>query len=336
MNQVSSTASHCEVGIEGLDLRPATVGDSQKVRRVAVLIPCFNEEQAIAKVVRDFQRVLPDATIYVYDNNSHDRSYELAEAAGARVRREPLQGKGHVVRRMFADVEANIYVLVDGDDTYDAAVAEAMTSRLIQDDLDMVVGCRVTEASGAYRVGHRFGNAILTAFVARLFGNRFSDILSGYRVLSRRFVKSFPALTGGFEIETELSVHALALAMPIAEINTDYGARPKGSTSKLRTYRDGIRILLTIIALFKNERPLAFFGLIFVALAVASLALAYPVLITYLATGLVPRLPTAILSTGLMILSFLSLTCGLVLDTVTRGRREMKRLAYLSISTIVR
>ena len=262
--------------------------------------------------------------------------YELAEAAGARVRREPLQGKGHVVRRMFADVEANIYVLVDGDDTYDAAVAEAMTSRLIQDDLDMVVGCRVTEASGAYRVGHRFGNAILTAFVARLFGNRFSDILSGYRVLSRRFVKSFPALTGGFEIETELSVHALALAMPIAEINTDYGARPKGSTSKLRTYRDGIRILLTIIALFKNERPLAFFGLIFVALAVASLALAYPVLITYLATGLVPRLPTAILSTGLMILSFLSLTCGLVLDTVTRGRREMKRLAYLSISTIVR
>src|SRR4029077_13059418 len=204
----------------------------------------------------------PDATIYVYDNNSHDRSYELAEAAGARVRREPLQGKGHVVRRMFADVEANIYVLVDGDDTYDAAVAEAMTSRLIQDDLDMVVGCRVTEASGAYRVGHRFGNAILTAFVARLFGNRFSDILSGYRVLSRRFVKSFPALTGGFEIETELSVHALALAMPIAEINTDYGARPKGSTSKLRTYRDGIRILLTIIALFKNERPLAFFGLI--------------------------------------------------------------------------
>jgi glycosyltransferase involved in cell wall biosynthesis len=303
-------------------------------RRIAVLIPCYNEEQAIAKVVGDFRRALPDAVVYVYDNNSRDQTLARAAAAGARVRREPLQGKGHVVRRMFADLEADIYVLVDGDDTYDAASAPAMVERLVAEQLDMVVGCRVSDAAEAYRPGHRFGNAVLTGFVSRLFGNRFSDILSGYRVFSRRFAKSFPALTQGFEIETELTVHALELAMPIAEIDTPYGARPQGSTSKLNTYRDGVRILLTIVKLFKDERPLAFFGWAFTALAVASLVIVYPVVVTYVSTGLVPRLPTAVLATGLMILAFLSLVCGLVLDTVTHGRRELKRLAYLAVPAI--
>ena len=299
--------------------------------RVAVLLPCYNEQEAIGKVVRDFRQALPEAIVYVYDNNSRDETRARAAAAGAVVRSETQQGKGFVVRRMFADVEADVYVLVDGDDTYHAPSAPLLVERLLAEQLDMVVGRRVTEIEQAYRPGHRLGNRLLTGVVARVFGDRFKDILSGYRVFSRRFVKSFPALTKEFEIETELTVHALELDMPIAEVDTPYKERPAGSVSKLRTYRDGVRILTAILVLFKEERPLAFFGLAGLALAVLALGLGYPVLTEYLRTGLVPRFPTAILATGLMILAFLSFTSGLVLETVTRGRKELKRLAYLTI-----
>ncbi len=300
--------------------------------RIAVLIPCYNEEVAISAVVRDFRAALPEAIIYVFDNNSRDRTVEIAKDAGAIVRHVPLQGKGNVVRRMFADVDADAYVLVDGDDTYHAASASAMVARLFAENLDMVVSRRVTDEAAAYRQGHRFGNWVLTECVARLFGRSFTDILSGYRVFSRRYVKSFPALATGFEIETELTVHALELRMPIEEVETPYKSRPEGSVSKLNTYRDGIRILWTILKLFRQERPLAFFGSIGVGLSLASLALSIPLFITYAETGLVPRLPTAILVTGMMLTTFLSLVCGLILDTVTRGRHEMKRLAYLQIA----
>ncbi|MBP7711500.1 MAG: glycosyltransferase [Gammaproteobacteria bacterium] len=299
--------------------------------RVAVLLPCYNEQEAIGQVVRDFRQALPEAIVYVYDNNSQDETRARAAAAGAVVRSESQQGKGFVVRRMFADVEADVYVLVDGDDTYHAPSAPLLVERLLADQLDMVVGRRVTEIEQAYRPGHRLGNRLLTGVVARVFGDRFKDILSGYRVFSRRFVKSFPALTKEFEIETELTVHALELDMPIAEVDTPYKDRPAGSASKLRTYRDGVRILTTILVLFKEERPLAFFGLAGLALALLALGLGYPVLTEYLRTGLVPRFPTAILATGLMTLAFLSFTSGLVLETVTRGRKELKRLAYLTI-----
>lgn len=299
--------------------------------KVAVLIPCYNEEKAIGSVVRSFQAALPDAEIYVYDNNSKDRTVEVARAAGAIVRREPLQGKGNVVRRMFADVEADIYVMTDGDETYHAPSAPVMINTLITENLDMVVGSRLkTDVSEAFRAGHHFGNRLLTGAVSRIFGDRFRDMLSGYRVFSRRFVKSFPAISSGFETETELAVHALSLRMPVAEIETPYGARVEGSTSKLRTYRDGFRILLMIGILFKEEKPLAFFSLAFVLLALISLLLALPVMMTYLETGLVPRLPTAVLSATIMLLAFLSLVCGFILDTVTRGRREAKRMFYLA------
>jgi len=301
--------------------------------RVAVLIPCYNEEVAIGSVVRDFRAALPDAKIYVFDNNSRDRTVEVATKAGAIVSRVPLQGKGNVVRRMFADVEADAYVLVDGDDTYHAASAQMMVARLIDEKLDMVVSRRETEETAAYRRGHRFGNWMLTECVARLFGRSFTDILSGYRVFSRRFVKSFPALAAGFEIETELTVHALELRMPIEEIPAPYKSRPEGSVSKLNTYRDGIRILWMILKLFRQERPLAFFGGLGVVFWLVSLALAIPLLQTYAETGLVPRFPTAILATGMTLTGFLSLVCGLILDTVTRGRHEMKRLAYLQIAS---
>ncbi len=300
--------------------------------RIAVLIPCYNEEVAIGAVVRDFRAALPVATIYVFDNNSRDRTVEAAGEAGATVRRVPLQGKGNVVRRMFADIDADAYVLVDGDDTYHAASAHAMVARLLDENLDMVVSRRVTEETAAYRPGHRFGNWVLTECVSRLFGRAFTDILSGYRVFSRRFVKSFPALATGFEIETELTVHALELRMPIEEIVAPYKSRPEGSVSKLNTYRDGVRILWTILKLFRQERPLAFFGSIGVVLWVASLGLAAPLLLTFAETGLVPRLPTAVLVTGMALTGTVSLACGLILDTVTRGRHEMKRLAYLQIA----
>jgi glycosyltransferase involved in cell wall biosynthesis len=298
---------------------------------VAVLIPCYNEEVAICKVVEDFRKALPDAKIYVYDNNSTDRTIEVAKAAGALVRTEPLQGKGNVIRRMFSDIEADIYVLVDGDDTYHASSAPMMVKQLWEGQLDMVNGARVTDLAAAYRPGHRLGNQVLTGLVTKVFGRRIQDMLSGYRVFSRRFVKSFPALASGFETETELTVHALELRMPIFEVKTPYKDRPIGSDSKLRTYRDGFRILKTILMMVKEERPLPFFASIFALLAAISLAIAAPIFMTYLSTGLVPRLPMAVLATGTMILAFLSLTCGLILDTVTHGRREMKRLRYLSI-----
>jgi glycosyltransferase involved in cell wall biosynthesis len=312
----------------------AVVTRSAVALNVAIILPCYNEEAAIGTVVREFRKTLPDAKVYVYDNNSRDNTIQVAMEAGAIVRREPLQGKGNVVRRMFSDIDADVYVLCDGDVTYDVASAPAMINMLVDQQLDMVVGCRVDSDAASYRAGHRFGNALFTGFVAKLFGNRFSDILSGYRIFSRRYVKSFPALARGFEIETELTVHALDLRMPIAEMDTPYGARPEGSQSKLSTYRDGYKILKMIIKLFKNERPLQFFSIIFALLALAALLLAFPVVETYLETGLVPRFPTAILSAFIMLLGFLSLTCGFVLDTVTHGRREMKRLAYLAVSGV--
>jgi glycosyltransferase involved in cell wall biosynthesis len=298
--------------------------------RIAVLVPCFNEEAAVATVVADFRKALPDAEIYVYDNNSRDRTVAVAQQAGAQVRSERRQGKGHVVRRMFADIDADIYVLVDGDATYDAPSAPRMIAALVDDHLDMVVGFRVDQAVAAYRPGHRFGNRMLTGFLTLVFGEAFKDILSGYRVFSRRFVKSFPVLSDGFEIETELSVHALELALPVAEIETPYYARPEGSFSKLNTWRDGFRILGTILKLYRSEKPLRFFTAIGAFLTLVSIGLAIPVVITYLEQGIVPRLPTAVLAMGLMILAVLSVSSGLVLDTVTRGRREMKLLAYLS------
>jgi glycosyltransferase involved in cell wall biosynthesis len=298
---------------------------------VAVLVPCKDEEAAIAQVVHAFRAALQSAEIYVYDNNSTDRTREVALNAGAVVRAEPLQGKGNVVRRMFSDIEADVYVLVDGDDTYDATSARAMIDRLLDEQLDMVNGARQTASKGAYRAGHRLGNAVLTGMVALIFGDRFKDLLSGYRIFSRRFVKSFPALSTGFEIETELTVHALELRMPIAEVATPYKDRPPGSASKLKTYRDGVRILKTILNLMKGERPLLFFSAAFAVLAISSLVLAFPVFETYQRTGLVPRFPTAILSSAVMLLAFLCLFAGLILDTVTHGRREAKRLRYLEI-----
>ena len=299
--------------------------------RIAVLIPCYNEEVAIPRVVAAFRAALPQATVYVYDNNSRDGTREAALAAGAVVRTEVLQGKGHVVRRMFADIEADAYLLVDGDDTYDASAAPEMVRLLLEDRLDMVTGVRVTDATAAYRRGHRFGNAMLTGMVRRIFGNRITDMLSGYRTFSRRFVKSFPALAEGFETETEFTVHALELMLPVGEVATAYKERPEGSTSKLRTYSDGFRILRTIVLLVQRERPLIFFGVAGLLLLLAGLGIFLPVFAEYLRTGLVPRLPTAVLSTGLVLLSFLSFVCGLILDTVTRGRKEEKSIAYFSV-----
>ena len=299
--------------------------------RVAVLIPCYNEAVTIAKVIADFRAALPQATIYVYDNNSRDQTCAVAAAAGAVVRRERLQGKGYVVRRMFADIEADVYVLVDGDDTYEAADATEMVGMLADEQLDMVTGTRVTEIKAAYRPGHRFGNVMLTGLVRQVFGRGISDMLSGYRVFSRRFVKTFPALASGFETETEFTVHALELGMPVGEVHTAYRDRPAGSASKLRTYTDGIRILRTIITLVKEERPLQFFSSIGLLLLLGGLLLGVPVIVEFLNTSLVPRLPTAVLATGLILLSFLSFACGLILDSVARGRKEAKRLSYLAV-----
>jgi glycosyltransferase involved in cell wall biosynthesis len=298
--------------------------------RVAVLVPCYNEEAAVATVVADFRKALPAAEVYVYDNNSTDRTATIAREAGAIVRSERRQGKGHVVRRMFADIEADIYVLVDGDATYDAPSAPCMIDKLLDEHLDMVVGLRVDQSQAAYRRGHRMGNRLFTGFLASTFGHAFKDMLSGYRVFSRRFVKSFPVLSDGFEIETEFAVYALELSLPAAEVETPYYARPEGSFSKLNTWQDGLRIFNMMLKLNRSERPLRFFSAIGIVLALLSIALGLPVVITYLETGLVPRLPTAVLSMGLMIMALLSASSGLVLDTVTRGRREMKMLAYLS------
>ncbi len=298
--------------------------------RIAVLLPCFNEEAAIAEVITGFRASLPGAAIYVYDNNSRDATVERARAAGAIVRCERMQGKGHVVRRMFADVDADIYVMADGDLTYDPKAAPAMVEQLLTEQLDMVVGTRQHEAKAAYRGGHVLGNRLFTSLLSRLFGRSFSDIFSGYRVFSRRFVKSFPVLSEGFEIETEMSVHALELRMPVGEVVTAYGSRPEGSESKLSTFRDGWRILRTILTLYRVEKPVLFYGAIGALLLIAALLLSVPLVVTYLDTGLVPRVPTAILVTGMAIVAVLCFFAGLILDTVTRGRREMRRLAYLA------
>ena len=299
--------------------------------RIAVLLPCFNEEAAIGATVEGFRRALPDATVYVYDNNSRDRTRELAAAAGAVVRSETQQGKGHVVRRMFADVDADVYLMADGDLTYDPASAPEMVRMLLVEQLDMVVGTRRHEAIDAYRGGHVFGNRLFTRLLGRLFGRSFTDIFSGYRAFSRRFVKTFPVLSEGFEIETEMSVHALELRMPVGEVETRYVARPEGSHSKLSTFSDGWRILKTIATLYRIERPVLFFGGIAALLLLVALILALPLVPTYLETGQVPRFPTAMLATGITIIAVLCFFAGLILDTVTRGRREVRRLAYLSL-----
>ena len=301
-----------------------------KQPRVAVLLPCYNEEAAIAATVAGFRKALPGATIYVYDNNSSDRTCAVAAKAGAIVRTERQQGKGHVVRRMFADVDADVYVIADGDLTYDPKAAPAMVAMLAADQLDMIVGTRKHEAKEAFRGGHVLGNRIFTGLLSGLFGRSFSDIFSGYRVFSRRFVKSFPVLSSGFEIETEISVHALELRMPVGEVETAYASRPEGSHSKLSTYSDGWRILKTIVTLYRIERPVLFFGTIGALLVAAAILLSVPLIVTYLNTGLVPRFPTAILATGMVIVAVLCFFAGLILDTVTRGRREVRRLAYLA------
>jgi len=304
--------------------------DAVERHRIAVLVPCYNEEKSIAQVIADFRAALPQSPIYVYDNNSTDNTVEVATRAGAVVRRESHQGKGHVVRRMFTDVEADIYVLVDGDATYDAPSVRSLIGRLLEDRLDMVVAVRVDRAHTAYRPGHLTGNRLMTRFVTLVFGRAFSDILSGYRVFSRRYVKSFPVLSGGFEIETELTVHALELDLPVAEMETAYYSRLAGSDSKLSTWKDGFRILWTIVRLYRSERPFQFFSAIAAILAAVAIILAVPVLATFMREGLVPRVPTAVLATGLMLAAALSFMSGLILDTVTRGRRELKLLAYLA------
>ncbi len=299
--------------------------------RIAVLVPCYNEAPTVAEVVRDFRDILPSATIYVYDNNSSDRTAERAADAGALVRHERHQGKGHVVRRMFADVDADVYVMVDGDGTYDAAAALGAAIELIENQLDFINIARRGTTSEAYRPGHQLGNTVLTWLVAALFGREFTDMLSGYKLFSRRFVKSFPALSTGFEIETELTIHALELTMPVSEREASYGQRSQGSMSKLNTFRDGVRVLRAIARLVQHERPLAFFGSIGISLIVLAIALGIPLLETFAETGLVPRFPTAILAVGLVIAGVQSITAGLILDTVTRSRREAKRISYLQI-----
>ncbi len=319
--------------LEVTEFKPSSAAFGKK--RIAVLLPCYNEAVTIAKVVADFQMSLPGAAVYVYDNNSSDGTGAIARAAGAVVRVEKRQGKGNVIRRMFADIDADIYVLADGDGTYSALFAPMLIDALISDELDFVNGSRVSTLSGAYRPGHQFGNRLLSGIVRWIFGPQFSDMLSGYKVLSRRFVKSFPAMSSGFETETELAVHALELRMPCAELPTPYSERPEGSVSKLNTVRDGARIMLMIVKLIKEERPLMFFGLFGLLFFTIATVLMVPVLMTYLATGLVPRLPTAILSLGMVLLGFLSIFTALILDMTTRARREIKRLIYLSVGRIL-
>jgi len=299
--------------------------------RIAVLVPCYNEDAAIGTVVHDFRAALPSATIYVYDNNSKDETVARAREAGAVVRNEMRQGKGNVMRRMFADIEADIYIIVDGDDTYDASVAPALVRRLVDESLDIVSGQRVATGQAAYRAGHVLGNKLLTGLTAMMFRVKLNDMLTGYRIMSRRFVKSFPFTAQGFGIETELTVHAVRLLMPMVEVETRYKERPEGSVSKLSTYRDGFKILFTIASLVREERPLIFFSAIFLLLFLFSTAVGTPVVLDYFHTGLVPRLPTALVAVGAMVLAFLSLASGLILDTVTRGRWEDKRMAYLAI-----
>lgn len=299
--------------------------------RIAIIVPCYNEGLTIVQLIREFRQYLPQSQVYVFDNNSSDNTAQVAREAGAIVRNVPLQGKGCVVRRMFADVDADVYIMVDGDGTYEAAAAPRLVDALLRGGLDMVVGRRVSTEQAAYRFGHRAGNSMLTGFLSIIFGRTFTDILSGYRVFSRRYVKSFAAHSSGFEIETELTVHALELRMPVAEMATAYGARPEGSVSKLSTYRDGVRILLTILRLFKSEKPLGFYSIAFALCALASLYLSIPLVATFLETGLVPRLPTAVLCAALMLFGVILLACGIILDAITKSRIEQKRFSYLAV-----
>lgn len=329
----SDTYDHCNNERNGAFMTISSDSDARKTDTptIAVLIPCFNEEAAIVSVIESFQQALPASRIYVCDNNSTDRTIELARAAGATVMRESLQGKGHALRRLFADVQADVYILVDGDNTYDPTSASPMVNMLIDQGLDMVTGTRVTNVASAYRRGHLFGNRILTMAVTSIFGERITDMLSGYRVFSRRFVKSFPALSSGFETETEFTVHALELDMPLGEIETRYRDRPLNSTSKLRTYRDGVRILLTIVNLIRDQKPLPFFALLASLSTFAAILLSIPIFTEFHSTHTVPRFPTAILCVGLMLLAGIFAACGLILDSVSRGRKEFKRIIYLSI-----
>ena len=303
---------------------------TQPEPRLAVLIPCYNEAATVSKVVADFRAALPSAEIYVYDNNSRDETSAKAREAGAVVRSETRQGKGNVVRRMFADIEADVYILVDGDDTYDAAAVPGLIGQLIEEGLDIVSGKRIATGAAAYRRGHVLGNKLLTGLTSLMFKVRLGDMLTGYRIMSRRFVKSFPTAVEGFGIETELTVHAVRMMVPMAEVDTVYKERPEGSVSKLSTYRDGWRILMTIAGLTRRERPLVFYGLLFILFSLFTFAFGLPVVVEYFETGLVPRLPTAVLVASTMVIACLSLVAGLVLDTVTRGRWEQKRLAYLA------
>lgn len=296
---------------------------------IAVLLPCYNEAAAISDVVKAFKTALPDAHIYVYDNNSTDDTASVAQAAGATVRRERRQGKGYVVQRMFSEIDADIYVLADGDGTYDASAAPRLVETLRQERADMVTGTRIKKGSNAYRAGHEFGNRLITGAVRLIFGENTADMLSGYRVFSRRFVKSFPAMSKGFETETEFTVHALDLKLPIYDVATDYFDRAEGGESKLSTFKDGFRIMLKIFNLFRHFRPLAMFGVVGAFLLALATGLALPILIEYTQSGLVPRFPTLILVVGLSILSLLSFVCGLILDTVATNHREAKRLFYL-------
>ncbi len=313
------------------------ISNEQTPPRVAVIVPCYNEAAAIGTVIRDFTAALPEADIYIFDNNSKDNTSEVALAAGAQVFHVSKKGKGNVVRRMFADVEADVYIMVDGDATYHAPSAPAMVEKLLNENLDMLVGCRVDEgAKENYRRGHRFGNRMLTGSVMQIFGGQFTDMLSGYRVFSRRFAKSFPSLSSGFEIETELTVHALENSMPYGEMSTPYGARPEGSESKLSTYKDGMRIARTIGRLYMFERPLACLSILAGLFALIAVILTIPLFLTWLETGLVPRLPTAVAATGLSIFAMQLFVAGIILDSIGKSRREMRRFAYLAIPLVSR
>ena len=297
--------------------------------KTAVLIPCMNEEATVAKVVAEISDALPEAQVYVYDNASTDRTFELAQQAGAEVLTEPIPGKGNVVRRMFADIEADVYLIIDGDATYDPTEATVMVKQLVEDDLDMVVGVRSSVSESQIRTGHTLGNRLFNRLYKSLFGSEFSDILSGYRVFSKRFVKTFPAVSSGFEIETEMSVHASQLGLPVSEIPVNYMSRPEGSQSKLRTIKDGYRIFKAMIALLKENRPLLMFGWLSTLSLIAAGSLGVPLLVTFVQTGLVPKLPTAVLATGLTLLALLFTATGLILHSIAKGRIEIKRLAYL-------
>ncbi|WP_158783504.1 glycosyltransferase family 2 protein [Pantoea sp. BAV 3049] len=300
-------------------------------RKIALVVPCYNEEMSIATVISQFRESIPEADIYVFDNNSKDKTALIAKEHNVHVHTVSLKGKGNVVRRMFSDVEADVYIMVDGDATYDASAAKKMVDKLIDDKLDMVVGCRQENGDeGTYRQGHRFGNKMLTGTVTTIFKGEFSDMLSGYRVFSRRYVKSFPCLSRGFEIETELTIHALELRMRYGEVQTSYGERPEGSTSKLSTYKDGIKILKTIIKLYMSERPFYFFLILSILFVFLSIILGFPILAEFEETGLVPRFPTAILASAIMTIGIISFVCGIILESVTMGRREMKALFYLN------